>query len=58
MAGSSCHVQAGSEDTANLPEGSVFWELWLRMDCHSREAGASTVACPLTALQLFPSALL
>lgn len=54
MAGSSCDVQAGSEDTEGLPEGSVFWELWVCMDYHSGEASASTLASPLAGLQLFP----
>lgn len=29
-----------------LPEGSVFWELWLCMDYLSGDAGAGTSACP------------
>lgn len=50
MAGGSCRVQAGSEDTEGLPEGSVFRELWLCMGYHSGKAGASTLACPLAGL--------
>lgn len=29
-----------------LPEGSVFWELWLCVDYLSGDAGAGTSACP------------